>query len=198
MEEKLEYDELVKLGKELYSKVEMYQVKISEYAVAACDIRHGGISTGLYTLKDYARDIEMPYKTLQNWVQIYRNVVQKLDCKVVTLSDWQKVRKTNDIISIETTAKNKAEGTNRRRRNISCPADRVKSIYNSMQDDEKPFILELTRITQSTKYCDNVLSKRDLNIADDASLIHLMELLDSASDRINNHLTAKAKQNRYA
>lgn len=187
------YSECVIAAKDMLKRIEAYQVKIAECAISACDIRHGGISGGYYTIKDFAQDIGMAYKTLQSWVQIYRNVIEKIDDKIDTDKKWQDVRKTNDIISIQTTAQNAIEKTTNRRRNIHCPAEKVQKIYTSLQDDEKPFVLELTRITQSSKYALNVIGKRDLNIADDNDLAQLMATLDKASDIINDHLTKKKK-----
>lgn len=187
----MNYSDYVRLGKELVSKIENYQVKIAEYATIVCDIRHGGRSDNYYTIKDYAQDIGLKYKTVQNWVQVYRNVVVKVDAKIETKEDWKSARITNDILTAETTVKNKLVNRKNRRVTISTPKEKVKDLFHKIQDEEKPFHLEFNRATKSAKHIKYILAKRDLSIIDDESMLHLMEVLDDASEIINQHLTKK-------
>ena len=60
------YLDYVLLAKQEIKAIEGHQIRICEYADAACTIRHGGRSNGYYTLTDFARDIGLPTKTLQN------------------------------------------------------------------------------------------------------------------------------------
>ena len=188
------YNQYVELGKQLVKKVEVYQIKIAEYAIAVCDIRHGGRSDGYYTLINYADDIGVARKTLQNWVQLYRNVIVKLDTPIKTAEEFSKVRKVNDILTLQTTIENKNSGTNNTRRTIHAPKERVQSLYDRLGDEEKPFVLELNRSTQSVKHVLFLMKTRDLNIVGDSELLHLMEILDDASEIINEHLTDKKRK----
>tara|TARA_Y100000296_G_C5117628_1_gene228629 strand:- start:315 stop:902 length:588 start_codon:yes stop_codon:yes gene_type:complete len=188
------YDYLVNKGKGLVKKIEAYQVKIASYACEVCDIRHGGRSDGIYTLGKYADDIGIHRKTLQNWVQVYRNVVVKVDQDIKTAKQWQAARKTNDVLTGQTTTQNKINNTKNKRRSADAPKAKVQSLYNTIQDNDKPFVMEFNRIDKSAKYIKHVLSKRDLGIIDDASLLHLMQTLDQASDLINDYLTKNKKR----
>lgn len=195
------YQKLVRQGRETLKEIERlekkivgYQQKIAMWAVEVCDIRHGGRSNGLYTIKDYARDIGMNAKTLQNWVQIYRNVVMKLD---KPRANWQAASKTNDILRQENVMKNKKDGTPRRK---GCkrfvPKERVQEIYERAIN-EKPFISEFHSAVAQAKHIKFLMKNRDLGIIDDYKLTHLMEELDTASEIINQFLTEKARANRY-
>lgn len=189
----LSYSDYVKLGKDLVQSIEAYQVKIAEYATKVCDIRHGGISTNYYTITDYAKDIGIPYKTLQNWVRVYRNVCVKVDKKIETKKDWEMARKTNDVLTMDITVENKKENTPKKIRLRDIPKNKVQKTFDTLCEDEKPFLMEFNRILKSTKYTHGLIKVRDLNLISEDSLIHLMELLDNTSDLINNYLTDKKK-----
>src|SRR5690606_28292286 len=142
----------VELGKELVNKIEAYQAKIAEYACLVCDIRHGGISTNYYTIKDYANDIGIPYKTLQNWIRVYRNVVKRIDNKIETNKDWERARKTNDILTMDITVENKKQNTPKKIRLKELPKKKIQETYNILCEEDKPFIMEFNRILKSSKH----------------------------------------------
>lgn len=193
------YKELVVKGKKIMDKLtelrelkHCYQAKIAKYAMTVCEIRHGGSSIEkIYTLKDYALDIGMNYKTLQNNVQIYRNVIAKLDLSEPTLDEWKKAVKVNNILSLERVIDNKNDGApnSRRAYKKDVPAGRVKELFTDVE--EKPFETEFMAITSAAKYAKSILNRRDLNIIGEAKLLHLMEILDYNSEIINEFLTDK-------
>jgi len=100
----LKYQDYVKKGRALLEELEdlkeiqdCYQSKIAKYALSVCDIRHGGQSGGLYTMKDYALDIGANPKTLSNWVAIYKNVLVKIGIEDPTIEERRKARKVNKV-----------------------------------------------------------------------------------------------------
>lgn len=189
------YEHYVSLGKELVQNVEDRQMKICGYAIKVCTIRNGGYSAGYYTLKDYANDIGLNNKTLNQWMLIYRNVVLKLTDKQLEIMTWRQASKVNENIEHINTIENQLKGTPRKR---SAPKKSVspKEVQKLFQDhlDEKPFIGEFLSVVKQTKHTRHLLTKRDLSIIEYTHMVFLMELLDECSDIINEFLTDKRKQ----
>ena len=184
----------IRQGKRLLEEIGIYQVEIAKMALAICDIRHGGKTLEkIYTIKDFANDIGMKPKTLQGWVGTFRDVVLKAGITISTPEDWKAANKTNNTLIKERTLQNKIDGTPKKKGSYKqqIPAGTVRSLYDSIQSEDNPFVTELVTITQSAKHIKHILGKRELNLASDVNLTDLMNILDEASDLINNHLTAK-------
>lgn len=217
--------ELVKKINELKDLERCYQAKIARYALEVCTIRHGGKSKNLYTIKAYALDIRLNPKTVQQWVSIYRNVLEKIGVEDPTPEEWARASKANNILRLDRTIDNKKDGKpgTRTAYKKNVPASEVKSLYDSI--DEKPFVGEchaltlsakhdlhtlrkyegelisipendLQRLEKSAQYTKSVIGVRDLGIAREKRLAHLMEILDETSDIINDYLTQKQRQKR--
>jgi hypothetical protein len=192
-----EYKNYVKLGKDLLGKIENYQIKICDYAMEVVTIRHGGYSKGVYTIKKYAEDIGLVPKTLQNWLQVYRNVIIKLEDPAN--ADFKTASKVNNVLDERRTLTNVADGTvGRKTGKIHTPPERVRSLYNSYEKHEKPFEGEFINIVQQIKSFKSLLEKRDLNIIEDAHLMVAMDIFDHCGEIINQHLTKKRKANKKA
>ncbi|MEE8150623.1 MAG: hypothetical protein V3T43_02765 [Nitrosomonadaceae bacterium] len=162
---------------ELKQKIGVYQADIAEMALEICTIRHGGISNDIYTIKDYAKDIGMNFKTLQNWVSAYRNVVpivgrDKINCQ----KDWSDVRKTSRDPRV------REDGT------------RVGEVFAEYVNNEKPFLTEFNSTNAGVKHLKYMLGKRDLSMVNFEQWLKLMQELDNCSDIINEYLT-KNKNN---
>jgi transposase-like protein len=190
----MDYEKYVELGKELLNKVEDYQLKICKYAMEVCTIRHGGHSKGYYTIKDYARDIGMNTKTLQNWLITYRNVVLKLSIDQQANLNWNKASKVNNVLEENRTMDNAINKKPRTRDAFKkhLAPEKVQKIYDAYSE-QKPFEGEFVNMVQQTKGFKNLLEKRDLSIVEDKHLAHFMTLLDECSDLINEYLTLKKK-----
>lgn len=187
-----EYKNYVILGKKELAQIEGHQKRICDYAMEVCTIRHGGKSPGIYTLKKYAEDIGMNPKTLQNWMQVYRNVIIKLEDP--EKADFQKASKVNNILEENRTLDNaigKTPGT-RTAYKKDVPAEKVRSLY-AKYEHEKPFEGEFINIMQQMKSFRNLFMKRDLNIIQDEHLQHCKDLLDECSQMLNTHLRNKRK-----
>lgn len=197
------YELMVKRGKqivedirELDKKVYAYQMDIAKMAVAVCNISHGGISTNKYTIKDYAEDIGMGYKTVQNWVSVYRNVALKLETKVTTANQWKNATTTNNLLKVERSLKNEAaekKGTLHAYKQ-GIPKQKVNSLFKSVSNGTADTMKSIVRCVQSAKHIKFKLEEINLNMINDLELTSLMETLDYASDLINNHLTDKSKR----
>lgn len=191
-----DYKNYVALAKKELKKIEGHQIRICQYALKVVTIRHGGKSNGYYTIKDYANDIGMPSKTLQNWLLIYRNVAMKLNKPITTNKEFEKARKINDALKHVRALDNKSNdrvGT-RDAYKKEVPAIVVQSLYDGLEDGTKPFLVEFTRLVSAAKHNLHILKKRDLSIIEDNHLLVLMQILDESSDIINNHLTNKKKR----
>lgn len=158
--------------KDLEDKIHIYEVDIVKIALEVCDIKRGGCAHHLYTIRDFAKDIGMNSKTLQNWVSAYRNVVPKLKSPdIITKKDWSSVRKTNRMTSSSNTR------------------EEVQEVYRKYQEEEKPFIGEFRNTVCAAKNLRHLLRNRDMKIIDNNKWIELMEILDNNSDSINDYLT---------
>ena len=68
-------------AKKYIQQIQQYQIKIAHVALKACDIRHGGNHKDyqkIITMKRFAREIGISYKSLTEYVRITRNVYNKL------------------------------------------------------------------------------------------------------------------------
>lgn len=191
-----DYQNYVVLGKAELKQIQGHQRKIAEYALKVCTIRHGGKSGDLYTLTRYADDLGVNRKTLQNWVQIYKNVILKLDADKKEKASWKAASSVNQILKEDRTLNNQINNRiqgSKEAYKQGVPDERVKKLYDQVVEG-KPFETEFITIMQAAKNIRNVLSKRDLNIITDEKLTLLMGILDESSDSINNHLTKKKKR----
>lgn len=79
----VEWARLVKAARERLSSINKARMEVADYALEACTIRHGGGGhwnnfEGQTTLRRFAEEIGMSYKTLHTWVQIRKCVIAKL------------------------------------------------------------------------------------------------------------------------
>ena len=179
-------------------KISIHQAKIAEIALEVCDIRHGGrCPDDRYTLTRFSSDIGLPLKTVQNWVQTYRLVAVDAEIKMETRADWVAASRTSNLLKKERSSINKMNDTPRSLGPYKkkVPKQRIIDIYTQVKED-KPFINEFAVATESAKRVKFLMDKRDLNIIEDFKLVELMEILDYASEKINEHLTSKAKLTR--
>jgi len=192
-----EYGFYVNLGKMLLKDIECYQVKIAFYASKVCQIRHGGISRGLYTLTDYARDIGISNKTLSEWVIIYKNVVSKLDINEADFSkkDWLAASRVSELLRNEKRVSQKLNGLEGKRER-GIPSDlgkeRIKDLFNRNYDSGS-FQLSIDQFSNKVKETKNALVSKDLNTLSFSSLIELKESLDATSMVIFNHFNTKLR-----
>lgn len=190
------YEELVELAKKEIIAIEGHEIRICELAMQVVTIRHGGRSNGYYTVTDFAKDIGMSHKTLQNWLLTYRNVVMKLDKKISTSKEFKNARKVEEYLRTERTLKNqiaqKPPGT-RHAYNSPVPEEKVRSIYKTLEHGDKPFEGEFAGMIRGAKHIKHLLTTRDLRIIPDDQLLQLMTILDEASELINIYLTNKKR-----
>jgi hypothetical protein len=86
---KQKWEELVNRARAKVKTMHKARMEIASIAIEACDILWGGGShwnkfKDVHTLKDFAREVEVHYKTLAQWVRVKRNIKDKLPEKV-----WQ-------------------------------------------------------------------------------------------------------------
>jgi hypothetical protein len=89
LDPKKKWEELVNRAKAKIKTMHKARMEIAEIAVEACDILWGGGAhwnkfKGVHTLKDFAKEAGIHYKTLAQWVRIKRNIKDKLPPSV-----WQ-------------------------------------------------------------------------------------------------------------
>ena len=194
----IKYEDYVLMGKELLQKIDCYQARIAFYACQVCTIRHGGISGGYYTIKDFAKSLGLNAHTLSNWTLIYRNVLMRLDIDIqdVDKSTWARAGRTNEMLLWNNRRDNIDKGTPKANSQFKdvIPLKDLRQVYKDEGDDQPNFNSELRRWISFNMMVKNNIKKRDLNIANDNDLLELMRYLDSASDTINDYLTKKKKK----
>lgn len=194
MSNELVYDDYVKLGKEIVDQVKDKQIKICALAMKVCTIRHGGRSSGYYTMTDYAKDIGLNNKTLNQWMLIYRNVVMKLSELQRESLIWNNASRVENILAECRTIDNSIDGKKRRKNfKDKIPKERVQKLYNDFTE-AKPFENEFINMVQHMKSFKALLEKRDLSIIDEKRMLFFMEILDECSDIVNDHLTNKKRK----
>lgn len=194
----LSYDAYVEMGKELLKRVEVYQARIAFYACRICQIRHGGVSGKYYTLTDYAKDIGVNPKSLQQWTLTYRNVIEKLDIEVenITKEVWRTANRVNDNLTWRNRLDNKEKNTPRKNMKYKSriPAETIRKMYEEESNDEPSFTSEVRSWSQTFRTIKSNIVKRDLSLAHEGNLIEIVGMLDFISDHINDYLTAKKKK----
>lgn len=137
MEEKnnlKEYEIAVNQGKEIVGQLKSRQAELAKLAVKVCTIRHGGISNGFYTIKQFALDIGMNPKTLQDYVSIYRNVVLvvKKEEDKVSPEEWRAASKVKRRIDFENTTERRSSGDlGRKIIPVKVPPQEIKKEYKA-------------------------------------------------------------------
>ena len=189
---KKKYNEYVELGKELLGKIEGHKIKICEYALAVCEIKHGGISDHLYTIKDYAEDIGMVPKTLRNWLSVYRNVILKIDNIELSNDSFRVARRVDNIIKQECLSNNIPMAKRKDYKKL-LPKKFINELYNA-ELEEKPFKSEYRTHIARLKNLKHALGIKDLSILLESELIEMMQVLDASSDMINDYLTQNRKR----
>ncbi len=193
----LTYADYVSMGKEIVKRVDVYQARLAFYACRVCQIRHGGHSDGYYTITDYANDLGINKKSLQQWTLTYRNVIQKLEIPLdkITKDVWRTANRVNDNLTWKNRLENKEDGTPRKRlgHKPNMPKEKIQKMYDEEEGEEPSFISELRVWTCSIRNIKNTITKRDLNLAHEGNLLELMNMMDEISDKINAFLTKKKK-----
>lgn len=90
-------------AKKVVSKMGADRLRIATLAIEACDIRHGGgghwnNNEGVYTMKRFASEVGINYKTLANWVRVKRNVIDKLPEGAFKEDDWAAANRASDNV----------------------------------------------------------------------------------------------------
>lgn len=195
------YKELVDKAKKLYTTMKCYQAKIAKMAIEACEIRHGGISDGLYTLSKFADQAGIPRKTLGQWTLVYRNVIEKIDISVDDISEdeWKIACRVDRYLEMENRQDNVHKNTPRKNRRYKdqVPAEKISRLFDKFKNEEiSPFQEECHKWNTHILTIKNNISKRDLNLANEKTLLELMENVDFIGDYINDYLTAKSQGNK--
>lgn len=76
---------------ELDSNAANIRGQIAKLALEVCDVRRGGNYEGIYTLKQFAKDIGMSSTTLSDWTLIYKTGL-KIDITEPTEEEWARLR----------------------------------------------------------------------------------------------------------
>jgi hypothetical protein len=189
------YDYYVTEGKKLLHAVETHQVLIAHYALQVCELIHGGKQgRSKYTLKDYACDIGMHHKTLNEWTHVYRNVIQKLNIELseVTSEDWRIASRVSNIVRSEKRALQEQMGLKRKKGRgwdikVQVPTERIRDLFTMNRNGRSPE-QDFCNWLDTVIHIKNKLRRADLTSISEASLRSMKMNLEEASSEITNHL----------
>jgi hypothetical protein len=132
------YFDLVEEGRRLLRTTQLFRLKIAKMAIKACTIRHGGKSSGYYTLTEFAKDIGANRKDVSEWVLVYKRVVVHLEKQIKSDQDFNTARRVADRLAKEQTALKKVMGTSGRKNQAeSVPPAKVREMFSEEKDRGK-------------------------------------------------------------
>lgn len=170
---KNKYRGYVKEAKKLIGTVDSYQFKIAEMAIKACENSQNSVA-------DFARDVGIPERTLQNWTQVYRNVIKKIGRTKVSARDWAAACKVNDLLREEENAGESHKGR--------LPKRKVIQLFKKVTDPKANQFLAINRAAASAKSIKFTLDNTDLSKVSRESLKALMYRLNESSVFLNEYL----------
>lgn len=188
------YEFYVKEGKKLLHAVEVHQAMIGYYATCVCEILHGGKKKSRYTIKEYAEDIGVHQKTLNEWTHVHRNVISKLqmDPSDITSDQWKIACRVSNLLRAEKRAIQEASGQSRRKGrgwnfSVLIPPERIRDLFNA-EERGKSAQSQIHDFTDQIIRMKNTLRRMELSSVSHASLTSLKKNLDEASNEVTNYL----------
>jgi len=94
--------EYVNRAKTFVKKMNYHRMKVAELALEACEIKWGGSNVSGKTLRDFAREIGVHYKTLHRWVCLKRDVKDKLPEGMYREDDFMALQRTENKVRTNT------------------------------------------------------------------------------------------------
>lgn len=186
-------EDFIREGKKVVRSMQCHQAVIAYYAMQVCDIQHGGYSRGLYTMKQYAIDIGLKPKSVQNWTLIYKRIIQYLDIppEKITKKDWSVASKVAVLHESENRIDNMINGTNRKRPDYKPVRKTPEEIRKAFKDNynEQTFENEVYSWNATVQTMKSKIKKRDMSLTPRKTLEEFMSNLDQISDFINDYLT---------
>lgn len=171
------YNSLVDEGKKLVGSIRSHQVKLAHLATQVCTIRHGGISNAFYTIKDFAKDIGINPKTLQDYVAIYRNVIKivGISPEKCTPEQWRAASKVRRTVELKGSVVRREVGLEHRKMGVvkSSPEEIKKSFHKHLSG-ELDVNHKLYNWNSELLYIATSLPKMDLNTADKSVLREML------------------------
>jgi DNA-binding XRE family transcriptional regulator len=188
------YQDYVREGKKIVHAREVYQATLAWMALQVVTIKHGGRGYTHYTLTEYARDIGVHRKTLNEWTHVYRNVIQRLDLdpSKVTSDQWRIATRVSNLLRDEKRQIQEASGQKRRKGrgwnfNVLIPQERIRDLFNAEMNGRSAQA-EINGFCDSIIHIKNKLRRMELSTVSDVSLRSLKKNLDEASSEIINYL----------
>jgi hypothetical protein len=167
-------------AKKIYRQINKDRIEIATLAIKACEIKHGGGDhwknfEGVYTLRRFAEDIGISYKTLHNWVTakllIKDQVGDKWDDK-----NWGAAQRTRNKVNKKT------------------KVSRVIEIYENEKVRKGPgitFHTMIKRLSQARHYLLHRMDKEDLSPEDmdkmESICKDVLAFLDLKRGKIKKH-----------
>ncbi len=80
MDKEIQWADNVNECRTILHKKKLYQIEIAKMALDVCEIKKGGnYKDDLFTVATFAKDIGVPKKTLQNWIELKTQVFDRLE-----------------------------------------------------------------------------------------------------------------------
>lgn len=179
MKARKNYRHYVMKARNLIGEVEAYQAKIAEMALKATkDKKH--------TITDFARDIEIPRKTLDTWVKTYERVIVRAGVKKPDAVTWAKANKVHKYLM----ARNKDQDGRIKK---YLPKRKLLKMINEVNDPDRNQYLLIDRSLSSAKHIAYTVKKADLSKVSPELLRSLLESLGEAAEYVHNYLSMEKK-----
>lgn len=89
-------------AKSLLRSKKGFQMQVGRLALEVCEVKWGGSSESLRTIKDFAREVGVNPKTLSNWMALYRDVYSKISSDIRAKASVSDLNITHRMIEKDT------------------------------------------------------------------------------------------------
>lgn len=189
----------IEKAKSYVKQIKVIRMDIAKLAVEVCDFPEGRIgkpvAPSLYTLVRFAREAGLNYKTLAEWVRVYKNVASKLPDKAP--SPTLQVVSHEDIVktSCETVENNyMAAWRTCQKTKKDTPPEVVREIFTSEvnRGSDSFYLVQLLKRVRTGRYF--ICKKADLSTLDLNELRELSQHCTKISSFIIQFLEFKEQQ----
>lgn len=178
LDDKLEerWTRYVTNAKGFVKAMQQNRMDIAKCAVEATNIEGNGYGRGKkFTVEKFSQEIGVNYKTLLEWIQVYRNVVAKLPEGTYTGKDFEAFRRTRQRVEPETPP---------------AAVARILEEEKSRNMDSHYFVQSMKRV-RTLKYF--ICNKADLSQIPWDELAELLVVCESMTKRIKEFQTKGRK-----
>jgi endogenous inhibitor of DNA gyrase (YacG/DUF329 family) len=151
------------------------RMELAKIAIQACEIKWGGGGhwtnhDDINTLKKFADEAGISYKTISGYVRAYRNVVEKLPEDVYDDTDYAALTRTSNAVNAKT------------------PKEKVIEVYSKEVGRKLDYSVSLYTMTKRLKTASFWLESTDLRKFKKEDLVELKKVCSSINKKLSGFL----------